>query len=256
MKIKLLSMFVCLAVLIMPLASCAPDLPQITVVNKIKACGVLMEGWGDSLIDAPGYNNGQGIYATWAFVDALGYDHILYNHVDNVPGYGVLTRNILQNNVIHNWGFPGQTADQITAQWMSLAKRDRGQIIWIGRNSLNDTASITRDIKAIIAAMAAVGNTKYLIVGLINSNTPSEVRGTPNSNIVKDWNLRAAIMFKGHFVDPVLAFIPNSTDQEIYDGVTPMRFTIGDGLHDNQDGALIEGRFWATFFESCPNSAQ
>ncbi len=201
----------------------------------IELCGEYMEAWGDSLTDAP--NGWPVVYSSWTLVDLLGYDRI-----DE--------RKLLTKNMVHNWGFPGATADDLYTLWERNADPRKVQILWFGRNSLSDTASIDRAYEKIIAKMDSVGNAKYLILGLINSNSWDEVKGSARHNIVTAWNQQAAVNYDGHFVDPVSFFSGLQNQYEIDNNFVPVRFT-KDGLHFNQDGANVNGKGLANYFSVC-----
>lgn len=73
-------------------------------------------------------------------------------------------------------------------------------VFWYGHNNINDPARIKSDIAASVNALAP-GNSRFVIVSLINEDTPRGIRGGPEHAIVVQLNNELAALYPANFLD-------------------------------------------------------
>ncbi len=111
-------------------------------------------------------------------------------------------------------------------------------IIWAGRNNAADYETVEKDIATMVAAL---GHTHYIILGIINSNSPGEHKGKPKYNIIINLNKQLAETYGDHFIDIraylVSKYDPSSAEdlQNYKDDVIPQSLR-SDELHLTKHG--------------------
>jgi hypothetical protein len=72
-------------------------------------------------------------------------------------------------------------------------------IIWAGRNNYAAAATVKADIAAMVAA---VGSSRYLVLGIPNCDFTSEYSGQASYTGILQLNTDLAALYPGHFLDP------------------------------------------------------
>lgn len=134
-------------------------------------------------------------------------------------------------------GIGGQSSTQIKLRMLSdVASHKYPSIIWAGRNNFEDTATVISDIKEMVDALKAVGNNKYLVIGIVNGDYSSEYKGGVKYNAIVDLNKLLAKIYGTHFIDirPVLVSLYNPNlpkDVLDHDHDVPPKSKRIDNLH-------------------------
>lgn len=137
--------------------------------------------WGDSL--TAGSQDGTGI----------GYIAVL---------------STLTNKSIYNGGISGQTSTQIKTRMVAdTAKYSWPTIIWAGRNNYSSAATVEADIASMVAALTSVGNSNYIVLGILNG--PGEPSGSSDYNQIISINNYLSVTYGSHYLD-ARSYIVNS----------------------------------------------
>lgn len=152
-----------------------------------------------------------------------------------------------------NLGVTGQTTTQIKARFdaVSSALYSQSWVFEGGRNDIDINGAISgtattikANIAAMVATLAAVGNTRYLIMGVIPKNAETSL--TTGGIFVAQLNTDLAALYPGHFV-PMAAAIQAGSDggandiADVAAGIMP-RSKMFDTIHPNTAGFAIEAQ--------------
>jgi hypothetical protein len=146
-----------------------------------------------------------------------------------------------------NGGVNGQTSSQIAARMLADPHLHRcPTILWAGRNNYDQPQTVLRDMDAMVAALALVGNTnRFLVLGVINSSYGSyEDQGTLPHRLIVDLNRTLSERFGDRFV-PVReilidAYDPkNASDRVDFAHDVPPGSLRSDELHLNESGYRV-----------------
>lgn len=103
---------------------------------------------------------------------------------------GLATLQTLTGRYVYQGGVTGQTSTQIAARMLAAPQYwNYPTIFWVGRNNINQQATIMADLAAMVAALASVGNTNFLILSVTNG----ENEGNPSAAYTFITNINAAI---------------------------------------------------------------
>jgi lysophospholipase L1-like esterase len=166
---------------------------------------------------------------------------------------------------VYNGGVSGLQSTSIAN--LMLAATDKYSwptIIWAGRNNYSSAATVEADIASMVAALQSVGNTNYLILGIVNGNFSTEYsggsRGVCNAdtgqtgyNQIVDLNCALATTYGSHFLDirtymidrglSIAGIATSSDDQTDYNNDVPPRDLVNsDGIHFNSIGNSVIAR--------------
>lgn len=145
----------------------------------------------------------------------------------------------------YNAGVPGETSTQILTRFLADSTRwNYPTIIWPGRNNWSDTAQVRKDDSTMVAKLTAIGNHRYLVIGVISAT------GETNPNtVLNQLNANLAAEFGDRFVD-INAYLKtqgNGSPQDIASlalGNTPWSLRY-DGVHLNDAGYLVVAKYLA-----------
>jgi lysophospholipase L1-like esterase len=138
-----------------------------------------------------------------------------------------------------NKGVSGAKSDAIAAEMVSNTSLYKYPvIIWVGRNNFRYPEQVKADIALMISKL---GHQHYLVLSILNKNTPDELKGGKAYAILADLNHYLKETYGEHFID-VRAYLVDSydagSDNDImnYDeDVAPASLRIDD-LHLNAKG--------------------
>jgi len=109
----------------------------------------------------------------------------------------------------------GGTSTQIAARQQADTTGTDGvvNVFWWGHNNPDDTSRIVADVDASVAALAA-GNTRFLVLSMLNAATPDQVRGGAAYLQIVQLNTQLANRYPQNFLD-IRAFLVASFDPTI-----------------------------------------
>lgn len=184
--------------------------------TRIPIANTTILGWGDSLTEA---NSGNGSY--------------LY-HINALTGFTTV-----------NKGAAGETSTSIKNRFITdAADYDKTVIIWAGRNNYASPATVKADIATMVAALT---HTRYLVLGIVNGDFPSEYINQPNWVIINQLNADLKAIYGKRFLD-IRTFLVSQHDQTAQDLIdfandVPPTSLRSDPLHQNVLGAQKEGEY-------------
>lgn len=191
---------------------------QISMVILLAGCSATVtrtaiDCWGDSLTG--GDQDGSGVT----------YPSVLSD---------------LSHYFVYNGGVGGNSSTQIAAREVS-ARDKYGDIaiIWAGRNNFRQTSIVESDIASMVATLKVPK--RYLILSILNSNTPEEWKEQPDYRSIMKLNADLAETYRDHYLDIrtflVSQYDPNSAadlaDHEHDVPPTSLRY---DAVHLNAEG--------------------
>lgn len=151
------------------------------------------------------------------------------------------------NRIVFNGGVGGETSSQITTRMVAdgSAHNNWISVFWYGQNNESDPTRIKADLATSISALAP-GNSRFLVLGVINEALPEESRGSAIYNLIVQLNSELAGLYPQNFIDirPVLVTHYNpAIPQDVIDfqnDVPPssLRFS-NDSIHLNNDGSVL-----------------
>lgn len=145
---------------------------------------------------------------------------------------------------IFNGGGSGESSTQITNRFMAYDDRGRITIIWSGHNSFRDPITVRTDIARIVANL---GHQRYLVLGLVHEDQPSELPSGVDYPVKVALNEALATTYGPRFIDvrePIAAALNVGSAQDAADvrnGFTPSSLRV-DGIHLNEAGSMIVAR--------------
>jgi len=166
----------------------------------------------------------------------------------NYPG----TLSSLTTKYVYNGGVPGDTSTEISARMLAdPAKHVWPTIIWAGRNNFSDSSTVESDVASMVAALQAAGNTKYLILGILNG--AGEPSGSTNYIKITSINNHLATAYGNHFLD-VLRYLvqfalgdagvtPTGQDLTDISNDIPPTSLRADGVHPNDRGYRVIAQY-------------
>ena len=133
----------------------------------------VVSGWGDSL------TAGSGAPAGMSYLEQF---------------------QTLSGQAIYKQGWGGSNSTWIKDQFLLQTNHwgDQYIIIWSGRNNYNAPATVKADIAAMVAHMTT---TNYLIMGILNGNYASEIKGQSGYNTITTLNADLAATYGDKFLD-------------------------------------------------------
>lgn len=143
---------------------------------------------------------------------------------------------------VTNNGVGGETSTQIRTRMIAdVANYSKSVIIWAGRNNFSDPTTVKADIAAMISAL---GHTRYLVLGILNST--NGYIGTTQYTDITSLNADLKTIYGSKYV-PIREVIVNaynpSLAQDVIDhanDVPPESLRItGDALHLNSAGYSV-----------------
>ncbi len=160
-----------------PAASWVSYTTRGAVQNQVPVTKESMVWWGDNLTAGSG-----GTPPTSAFDDLFGPAAVV------------------------NKGVGGDTSTQIATRFLAAGTLNNVQIIWAGRNNYGSPTTVKADIASMIGSLS---HTRYLVLGILNSNVSTEWTGTTNIGIINTLNSDLATLYGAKFVDMRRILIDN-----------------------------------------------
>jgi hypothetical protein len=148
---------------------------------------------------------------------------------------------------VYNGGIGGQTSTQIATRMLADTSGHNTwiNVFWYGQNNESDPAQIKADLAASVAALAP-GNSRFLVLSVVNKAIPEESRGSALYATIIQLNAELAALYPQNFFD-VRTFLVNQyqpyNPQDVIDfqnDVPPssLRFP-GDIAHLINDGSVL-----------------
>lgn len=138
-----------------------------------------------------------------------------------------------------NKGVSGQTSTQIKVRMLGAKNLHKyPTIIWAGRNNFTDSTTVVHDIALMVNSL---GHTHYLVLGILNGDTPDELKGRPHYKQIQNLNKVLAATYGNRFYDvkPYLLAKRDSSSQKdllnVQQDVVPSTLR-SDFLHLNDKG--------------------
>ncbi|HKB53827.1 MAG TPA: hypothetical protein VKD22_07490 [Ramlibacter sp.] len=161
------------------------------------------------------------------------------------PAVAANLQYLCPDRTVFDGGVNGQTSTQIAARQMA----DQGRmswiaVLWYGANNPGEPAQIEADVAASIAALAAAGNNRFLVLSVVNEATPESIRGGPVYATIIQTNTALASRYPANYFDIrsylVAQFDPNQP-QDVIDNQndvppTSLRY---DEIHLRNPGSLL-----------------
>ncbi len=153
-------------------------------------------------------------------------------------------------------GVAGQTSLEIVARQLADAANRNAwiNIFWYGHNNQDEPAQIKADIAASVATLLP-GNTRFIVLGVVNQATATESRGGQGYQTIVQLNSELAARYGENYLDIrahlVSQFNPgNGQDVADFQNDVPpssMRF---DHIHLNNDGSEAVARKLREFIDA------
>ena len=100
---------------------------------------------------------------------------------------------------VYEGGVGGQTSIQIKARMLAHPERwNDTTTIWAGRNNFTDPTTVKADIAAMVAAL---GHSRFVVLGIINMNRSDEWITGNNYPIITQLNADLAATYPDNFID-------------------------------------------------------
>jgi hypothetical protein len=149
------------------------------------------------------------------------------------------------NRTVFDGGVNGETSTQIAARQLADGTR-RGwvNVFWYGANNPDDPARVKADLAASIAAVLAAGNSRFLVLSVVNEALPQSSLGSATFATILQLNADLAALYPANFFD-IRAFLvahPNPANAQdaldVQNGDVPSSLRI-DEIHLDNDGSLL-----------------
>jgi lysophospholipase L1-like esterase len=164
------------------------------------------------------------------------------------PAYARELAILYPGRQVYDGGVIGETSTEIAARQLADTSEHRTwiNIFWYGHNNIKDPARIKADIAGSVAALAP-GNTRFLVLSVVNEATPEASRGGPEYATVMQLNSELAATYPQNYLDIrtflVSQYDPSSAQDRIDFGndvvASSLRF---DKIHLNYPGQQLVGR--------------
>lgn len=172
------------------------------------------------------------------------------DYPDGTPWAEAL-KNISGYNVIR-FAVPGQSSTQIKDRFLADVAANPSRAYWgyifeMGTNNSGSPATVKSDIAACVAVLTAVGNNRYLVMGVPGFSNPSYWIGTSNYNNIISLNNDLASIYGIRFVNvraaltayPATGATAQDTADHNHDIPLTRWMYPGDPVHYNDAGYNI-----------------
>lgn len=149
------------------------------------------------------------------------------------------------DRVVFDGGVAGQTSTEIAARQIADTAGHRSwiNVFWYGQNNEDQPERIKADIAASIAALAP-GNSRFIVLSVINEAIPAELKGAPAYATIIQLNSDLAALYPQNYLDVRRELVNHydpSNPRDVADyqnDVVPssLRF---DEIHLNNDGSVL-----------------
>ena len=154
---------------------------------------------------------------------------------------------LVPNRTVYDGSGIAQTSGQVAARLVSnSATRNWVSVIWCGHNNfrLGTSAQVRGDIAFMVQTLHAAGNSHFVILSLLNEDTPGWRKGEPNYTAIMQLNADLAATYAGNYLDVRSALIARynpALPQDVIDhnnDVVPSSLRY-DEAHLRQEGSAF-----------------
>lgn len=172
------------------------------------------------------------------------------------PPFALNLQVLYPERTVYNGGVIGQTSTEIAARQVADAAGRQAwiNVLWYGHNNDDAPERIKADIAASIAALAP-GNSRFIVLSVVNKARPSEFRGAPAYETIIRLNDELAAAYPRNYID-VRSYLVSQYDpsdpQEVADfqnDVVPssMRY---DDIHMRNSGSVLVAKKVKEFIDA------
>jgi lysophospholipase L1-like esterase len=149
------------------------------------------------------------------------------------------------SRTVFDGGVNGETSTQIAARQLAdTGRRGWVNVFWYGANDPDDPARIRADLAASVAAVLAAGNSRFLVLSVVNEAKPQSSLGSATLATIVQLNAELAALYPNNFFD-IRAYLlahpnPNNPQDlaDVQNGDVPSSLRV-DEIHLDNDGALL-----------------
>ena len=161
-----------------------------------------------------------------------------------IPSVAANLQVLIPNRVVYDGGVAANDSMQVLARLQAdTARHSWVSIFWFGHVNETNPTQVKADMAAAVATLAA-GNTRFVVISLLNEAKPTELKGTPGyENIVQiDRDLAAA--YPDNYIDMrayLVSLYNPSVPQDVIDfqnDVMPSSLRHDEG-HLNNNGSVL-----------------
>ena len=135
----------------------------------------------------------------WQNIAAWG-DSLTYGNQDGTATTYPATLTALSGRYVLNGGIGGNTSTQIRTRMLaSTGTLGYFTVIWAGRNNYTDPTTVLADVAAMVAALPSPK--RYLVLGVMNGNYPTELSGGSGYNQIISLNNSLAAAYSSNYLD-------------------------------------------------------
>lgn len=160
------------------------------------------------------------------------------------------------NRAVFNGGVSSQTSTEILARLLADGGVHNSwvNVFWYGQNNQTDPARIKADLATSISALAP-GNSRFVVLSVLNEAIPAESRGGPIYATIVQLNNELAALYPQNYID-IRTLLVNqynpANPQDLTDfqnDVSPssLRF---DVIHLNNDGSVFVAGKLRDYFDA------
>lgn len=160
------------------------------------------------------------------------------------PAFALNLQVLYPGRTVLQEGFLGQTSTVIANNEVADADHHNWiNIFWYGHNNENDPETIKADIARSIAQLAP-GNSRFIVLGVVNEANGKEGKGTPAYGKIVTLNADLAALYPGNYID-IRAWLVahyNANDAgdvaDFQDDVPPRSLRY-DEIHLRNEGSVL-----------------
>jgi hypothetical protein len=174
------------------------------------------------------------------------YGDSLTNATCCPPNPPLVLQNSFPESIVSNVSHDGYDSTQIKTQlFFPWNKPEDYTIIWAGNNNFYDKATILADISSMTASLSS---NKFLILSIVNGDTPSEWQGGTSYALIQADNVALSTTYPNNYID-VRSFlvskydVGNATDVVNHSHDVPPYTSRYDFIHYNSTGTNYIGNF-------------
>jgi len=156
---------------------------------------------------------------------------------------------LLFPQTVYNGGVASETSTQVAAREIADTERHAWiNVFWFGHNNDDDPARIKTDMASCVDALVP-GNSRFVVLSLLNSDIPSELKGTEGYQRIVNLNNDLAAIYPQNYIDIrsyLISHYDPSNPQDVKDfqnDLIPssLRFP-NDVDHLNNTGSVLVAR--------------
>jgi hypothetical protein len=148
------------------------------------------------------------------------------------------------NRTVFNGGIPGEKSTQIAAR--QLADNSMTSwitVLWYGMNNQADPNTIKADLATSIAHLTP-GNTRFVVLGVVNEAKPSEIKGGMVYDLIVRLNNELSQLYPQNYIDMrawlVSHYDPNNAQDVLdFQNDVPPSSLRYDEIHLRNEGSIL-----------------